>query len=228
MAYYHCKPINIRAVAKSLMSMDKNELKELLTNVKKLKQVVFGKDIDYLEPHTSTHGEKWVYAAKQEVLSLLFGSSKSHGDFDGIINVNENGKVVFKEAFEGAFKERFNGEKCVLFEVDESNFEEGKTSFSGEVVSSKPAKVTRRKRINNVYAELNAAIERGDFELETYKKGDPDYEAEIEQHISSRIKSYGILDKKDKAEYKFCQKHFPQIMKSLEQEASLSDSGPTI
>lgn len=146
---------------------------------------------------------------------MLFGSSKSHGDFDGIINTDKNGKVCFKEAYDGAFKERFDKARCVLFEVDPTNFKED-TDFNGEVVSSKPVKVLSRKKIKNIYNELCEAIKEGEFELVEYQKDNPEYVQEIENHIEERMKERKIYNDPDNPMFKFCKKKFPHILERLQ------------
>lgn len=228
MSYYHSKPVDIRGIAKYLMKLDVKERMSILGDFQKLRKVLFGKDLEQLDPHVSTHGEAWVYAAKSKITSLLFGSSRSHGDFDGIITIKEDGKVCFKEAYEGAFEARFGGAigaKCMLYEVDPSTFEDGKTSFAGEVVSEKPAKILSRRKVTNIHDELMAAIERGEFELVTYKKDDPAYVQEMDEHIASRIEKYGVLDNPRGSMYKFCKKKFPEILKRMQNEREKGKAG---
>ena len=44
-------------------------------------------NIEVLQPKKSTHGVPYIYATFNLHLGLLFGSSKSHGDFDGMYGV---------------------------------------------------------------------------------------------------------------------------------------------
>ncbi|MBQ8909246.1 MAG: hypothetical protein IJY90_03065 [Clostridia bacterium] len=96
--------------------------------------------LNLLEPRVSTHGKPYVYAAKDLCLALLFGSSKSHGDFDGMYG-RKDGVPYFYEAYHGAFKDRFQGEICYIYEVERETFKENQTSFKAELVSEVPVKV---------------------------------------------------------------------------------------
>ena len=234
--YYHSKPVDLKAIANALMKMPKEKIKELLHDKQKLKQVLFGKEIDKLDPHVSSHGEALVYAAKDRVTSLLFGSSKSHGDLDGKIEYKD-GKPVFKEAYPGALKERFDRASCVLFEVDGQTFDpelrefsNGTKLFDGEIVSRESVQVKKSTKVKNIYAEIMAAAERGEIEIQEYQRDNPEYVAEMEEHIKNTIlRANGgkILDNPDSATFKFCMKKNPHIMKQLlqEREHSIEDAG---
>ena len=226
MGYFHSRPVDLRGIAKYLMKLDVKERLSILGDFKKLRQLLFGKDLEQLDPHVSTHGEAWVYAAKSQITSLLFGSSKSNGDLDGIITMKD-GKICFKEAYEGAFKERFGGARCMLYEVDSSTFEEGRTSFDGEVVSSKPAKILSKRKVTNIQEELMAAIERGEFELVTYKKDDPAYVSEIEAHIIDRMKDCDLEKNTNDSRVKFFRKKFPQLYKKMLEEQQAAKKAGT-
>jgi hypothetical protein len=212
------------------------EVVSLLKDRKKLKQLLFGKDIEQLDSNVSTHGEALLYAAKDRVTALLFGSSKGNGDLDGKIEYTEDGKSIFKEAYPGAFKERFDKATCMLYEVDGKTFDPslreftndntGKTTrlFDGEIVSKESAPVRSSKRIKNIYLELMAAAERGEIIIQEYKKDDPAYVAEMEQHIRRTITTLQgpdgkfILDDQKSGKFRFCMKKFPGIMKQIMQE----------
>lgn len=219
MAYYHSRPVgDIEAIKKSWDKLTFEQKVEML-DIKKLKQYLFGKDIEELEPRSSTHGTPYVYAAKQKELSLLYGSSNSHGDLDGKIRITPEGKPCFIEAYKGAFTERFKGRSCRLYEVDETNFQEGKTDFSAEVVSELPVKVESETTIKDIKVVLEEAIKNGEFELVTYEQAMANEEYyQMNSHIRNTIIESGILDRPNSKSFKFCMKKFPDLMKQLLEE----------
>ena len=87
-------------------------------------------NLKVLEPKLSSHNKEYVYATKDIVVALFFGSVKTMRDLDGLYGGGFNGrKPFFYEGFPGAFKRRFEGTSCYIYEVDPTNFEEGKTSY---------------------------------------------------------------------------------------------------
>ncbi len=172
-------------------------------------------DIKILQPRKSTHGIPYVYATSNLELGLLFGSSKSYGDFDGSYGT-KNGKPYFYEAYPNALKRRFENEVCYIYEVDPSTFEKGKTSFRAEVVSEKPVKVLSCSKVDDLYSHLLSLIDEGRIEYKPYRKDDLEYVDMINEHIKDRIISFRILDNKDSRLYKLCNEKFPGIINELE------------
>ena len=173
--------------------------------------------ITELQPRISTHGKPLVYATENLNFALFFGSRKSNGDFDGIYGI-EGGRPFFYEAFSGAFRHRFDGESCYVYEVDPEGFESGKTSFRGEVVSETPAKILNCEKIDNLYEYLMKKVENGEIILKEYDKNDKNYIEMMEEHIKDRLKKFNILDDKEKPIYKFCEEHFTPIINDLQKE----------
>lgn len=172
-------------------------------------------DIKILQPRKSTHGVPYVYATSNLELGLLFGSSKSYGDFDGMYGTNDD-KPYFYEAYPNALKRRFENEVCYIYEVDPSTFEKGKTSFRAEVVSEKPVKVLSCLKVDDLYSHLLSLIDEGRVEYKPYKKDDLEYVEMINEHIKDRLMRFGILQNKESKYYKFCKEKFPTILDEIE------------
>ena len=172
-------------------------------------------NIEVLQPKKSTHGVPYVYATSNLEFALLFGSSKSYGDFDGVYGT-KNGKPFFYEAYPNALKRRFENEECYIYEVDPSTFEKGKTSFGTEVVSEKPVKVLSCSIVDDLYSKLLSLIEGGKIDYKSYRKDDLEYVEMINVHIKNRLVNFGILQNKDSMTYKFCKEKFSSLINELE------------
>ncbi len=176
-----------------------------------------------LTPHVSTHGVGYVYATTNLYLALLFGSYKSNSDLDGIYGItppDENGESIpfYKECYKDALKKCFAGISCSIYIVDPTNFEEGKTSFPGEVVSKKPVKVLKEIKVKDIYKELKKAIENNKFGFTPYSN-DPEYKEMIRNHIKNRIILYEIYKREPESNiYRFCMDYYPDILKEVEEE----------
>lgn len=174
-----------------------------------------------LTPNISSHGKPYVYATKNLVVALLFGSNKSMRDFDGVYGggISEENKPYFYEAYEGAFKRRFENCSCYIYEVPADTFEEGLTSFKAEVVSKVEVPVINCTKVDDLYQTLLKKNEEGLFNLKLYQKDNPQYIEMIKQHIKSRL-NYMWKDNsfKDSPLYQFCMEHYPDIMNEFEKE----------
>lgn len=185
----------------------------------KLYHVSHVPNLTLLQPKVSTHGKSYVYATKNLTVALLFGSNKSMGDLDGAYGGGSDGvKPYFYEAFEGAFKRRFENVTCYIYEIDPTNFLENQTSYKSELVSSEPVKILSSTKVENLYDTLIGLSKVGKLDLRFYDKDNPEYVEFMKKHLKHRIKLFGILDNKDGIQYEFCQKHHSQILKELEEE----------
>lgn len=170
--------------------------------------------LNVLEPRVSTHGKAYVYATSNLELSLLFGSKKSYGDFDGIYGT-KNGKPFFYEAYVGAFKRRFENESCYIYEVPIENFEHGKTNFKAEVVSEKPVKVLSCTKVDDLHKFLLRLVSENKIELKEFQDTKA-YKDMINHHISDRLIRYDTLQKCSSHFYKFLKEKFPSVVKKIE------------
>ena len=171
-------------------------------------------NIEVLQPKKSTHGIPYVYATSNLELGLLFGSSKSYGDFDGSYGT-KNGKPYFYEAYPNALKRRFENEVCYIYEVDPTTFETGKTSFKAEVVSLEPVKVLNCKKVDDLYSYLHLLIADGKLEYKPYSES-VEYVEMINEHIKDRLISFNILKNQESQIYKFCKEKFSSLINELE------------
>ena len=186
-----------------------------MKEMKKLYHISNVPNIEVLQPKKSTHGVPYVYATSNLELGLLFGSSKSYGDFDGCYGT-KNGKTYFYEAYPDSLRRRFENEVCYIYEVDPKSFESGKTSFGAEVLSEEPVKVLNCKKIEDLYSLLLLLIDEGKLEYKPYDGNCAEYVEMISSHIKDRLISFGILQRKNSVLYKFCKEKFPNIVNELE------------
>lgn len=171
-----------------------------------------------LVPHASTHGVPYVYATENPVLSLLWGSTKSHRDLDGIYGMMERKDGVetpcFSEAFKNSFKERFEGESCYIYTVPADTFSH-KTGFRAEQVSEVPVKVISCTKVDDLYAKFQEEIKKGNFILEEYDENDEKYVYFMKKHILGRILSSQAFDNPNAKNYNFIREKFPDLVKKV-------------
>lgn len=175
-------------------------------------------NLKVLEPRLSSHGKPYVYATTNLELALFFGGKESAGDFDGNYGTY-NDIPFFYEAYKGALKRIFDGAVCYIYEVDPSTFMEGKTSFKSEVVSESPVKVLNCTKVENLYDYLIQLNSQSKVDLHFYEDT-KEYKERIDKHISDRLIRFGILEDQDSGIYKFCEEHFPSIVKRLKDQIS--------
>ena len=171
----------------------------------------------------STHGTPYVYATTNLELALLFGSKNSHGDFDGKYGMKGD-KPFFYEAYKDAFKERFQGQTCYVYEVKPDTFLLGQTNFRGETVSPEPVEVVGVTEIPDLYSYLNSLIEQGKIIFQEYIM-DEGYQNMIDEHIKNCINNNHILDdNSDSVRYQFCMSKFPKLMEDMQFEKATNIS----
>lgn len=191
---------------------------------KKLYHVSHIAGLSVLEPKVSTHGKSYVYATRSLPVALLFGSYKSMGDLDGMYGGGCNGcKPYFYEGFEGSFKRRFEQTESYIYEVDPTDFEEGKTSYAAELVSEKPVKVLKCTKIDDLHKTLLDLAEKGELDLRFYEKNNPQYVETMNNHIRDRIIKFGILEDKEAYSYKFCKWYHTHILEELELKTEIDN-----
>lgn len=98
--------------------------------------------------------------------------------------------------------------KFVIYEVDPSTFEKGKTSFRAEVASERPVKVLSCSKVDDLYSHLRSLIDEGRIEYQSYSEDSVEYVDMINEHIKDGITRFGILQNKESSLYKFCNEKF--------------------
>jgi len=124
-----------------------------------------------LNPVKSTHGISYVYATKDLIQAIVFmkNRQKSHGDFSYWIGRNpETKKIAIVERYPNAFDDVFGGISGSIYTLPGDTFEEGKTGFKDEVVSSEPVQVLEETGIENVRVYINSLADEGKLEMYLY------------------------------------------------------------
>ncbi len=128
--------------------------------------------LTYIEPRISTHGKKYVYATKDKALALVF--LQKHNDYLTNISYTDDGKLELTERVVDVFKDIFKGKSGFLYYLDSTNFLEGQTSFSPEVVSEVTEQVLHCDTISCCYAKLQEMALNNEIVFYTYPDR-PDY-----------------------------------------------------
>ena len=143
-----------------------------------------------LDPSPNGRGNTWVYATKYSHIALLFGGDWSDNDF--ILKTKENGKISFSETYPNAFDDIYTGKSCYLYEIEDSGFSSGRTTFSLEIVSEKPARVLKETKVDDVKKALLDEVAKGSIELKFYEKT-LEYRQMVSNHMINLIIKFDIL-----------------------------------
>ena len=171
-------------------------------------------DLKVIEPQISSHGVPYVYATKNLEFGLLFGTSKTMRDLDGIYGGNETDGTYFYEAYKGAFERRFKGETCYIYELDAKNFEK-RTSCIAEVVSPYSEKVLKCTKVEDVYEYLLNSVNNGKLDLRTYPH-EKEYRELINRHIVQCLTRSSVLANKEGKNYQFCKQYLSKPLQKIE------------
>lgn len=98
-----------------------------------------------IEPRVGTHRKPWVYATIDLGISAIFLAHEGR-DLSCASGLS-NGEVYLYERWAGAFERRYGGKSGSIYELPGSQFERGRTSFSGEVTSDRAATVLSETRV---------------------------------------------------------------------------------
>ncbi|MDA3886773.1 MAG: hypothetical protein PF638_14375 [Candidatus Delongbacteria bacterium] len=103
-----------------------------------------------LEPNTSMHGEKWVYATTSLEMSVVFLSGRG-GDLTCQVGRDkETGKVFICERFKDVFEFRYSNTSGSIYLLPSDKFIKGKTDWDEEVVCNEKVKIIEEVKIDNV------------------------------------------------------------------------------
>lgn len=102
-----------------------------------------------IEPRISTHQKSWVYAAKDLATSAMFLGDNF--DFICQTGVLKTSNIPFIwERFEGAFELAYKNQSGSIYVLDGSNFKEGMTNWSEDMVSENEQKVIKEIIVDDV------------------------------------------------------------------------------
>ena len=100
-----------------------------------------------ISPRVSTHGQSWVYAAGDKVMSSVF-LGREGGDFTCATGTL-NGRPYMVERFEGAFERRYEGIQGSLYTLPGRSFVAGRTTWSHDLVSEETVAPLHETRVDN-------------------------------------------------------------------------------
>lgn len=134
-----------------------------------------------IEPRVSTHGKPWVYAAKNLATSAMFlGDNFDFICQTGVLDSSETPFIW--ERFEGAFETGYKNKRGSIYVLDGSNFKEGMTSWSDDLVAVSTQKVLDEIVIENVEVYLQNLGKRGELKIFYYPntpEGSPNDKSDI-------------------------------------------------
>lgn len=146
--------------------------------------------LDFLEPRASTHGKAYVYAISSRVTAACFGAAKD--DFDLLMD-EEDGITRLSECRPGALESIYGGKSCSLYSVSEEDFRSGLTGWDAERVCEHAVPVVREERIEDLYAFLTDAAERGECVINRYSE-EEEYQAMLREELGERIRDFGLTE----------------------------------
>lgn len=103
--------------------------------------------LTHITPRVSTHGQCWVYATGDKVMSAVF-LGREGGDFTcatGTIN----GMPYMVERFQGAIERRYGGVQGSLYTLPGHSFQAGRTTWSHDLVSEEAVAPLCETRVDN-------------------------------------------------------------------------------
>lgn len=147
--------------------------------------------IRVLQPRVSTHKKPYVYAIDNLVTGLLFGVRKD--DFDFLITTDQEDRPVVYECYPDAFRQKYEGRSCSIYELSEEGFVRGATSWTPELVSERETPVLRETAVPDLYSRLLEEEKQGNLVLQRYQDTS-EYKKMIVIPIVDRLIRFDVLD----------------------------------
>lgn len=167
--------------------------------------------IRVLQPRVSTHKRPYVYAIDNLVTGLLFGVR--HDDFDFIISTDQEDRPVVYECYPDAFRQKYEGKSCSVYELSKEGFVRGATSWTPELVSEREAPVLREIVVPDLYSRLLEEEKQGNLLLYRYQDM-PEYKKRIAVHVVDRLVRFDVLDGNWEGDIRFA-KYFRPLIQGL-------------
>ena len=105
-----------------------------------------------ITPRVSTHGQSWVYATKDKVMSSVF-LGREGGDFTCATGTL-NGRPYIVERFEGAIERRYGSVQGSVYTLPGHSFVAGRTTWSHDLVSEEAVAPLCETRVDNARDHL--------------------------------------------------------------------------
>lgn len=119
-----------------------------------------------------THGQHWVYAAYNQVMSALFLAKPLTSEFICAKRIKD-GKVTLTERFKGAFDLSYAGKQGAIYVLPRTAFIEGETDFSEELVTTDAVTPIREIQIDDVKQYMLTQEKQGKLEIYYYPNKAP-------------------------------------------------------
>lgn len=167
-----------------------------------------------IEPRISTHGVPYVYATKKREIAITFLAKWN----DFLLNLSTNTingieKIQITERYKNALFDIYKNKSGYIYTLDGTKFEEGKTSYTEEVVADEVVQVIECQQIIDIYDELCELERKGKLQLFIF----PDKPEYIPYDDSDLIKKaiYFYKNSGDTGMIDYCAERHPHLKNEL-------------
>lgn len=162
-----------------------------------------------LQPRVSTHQKAYVYVVENLTTGLLFGAP--HDDLDFLIR--EEGNIpTLMECYPDAFRTKFAGKACSIYEVPEAGFLRNQTTWTAELVNESAVPVLREIAVPDLHSRLLQEETAGRLTIRRYQNT-MDYKHAVAEHIVDRIIRFDLVYSKDTR----LQKYYNNLVHALQE-----------
>jgi hypothetical protein len=165
-----------------------------------------------IEPKVSDHGKAYVYATENLVTFLLFGARQD--DFDFIIDSNQDGTTEIYECYVNALEIHYKDKQCSVYQLENSGFLKGQTSWDAELVSEHTTHVISETVIQDLYKRLLQEEKNGDLIIHRYENT-MEYKHLISMHILDSLIRFDAMKYIENDE-RF-QKYYSKLIQGLDE-----------
>jgi hypothetical protein len=172
------------------------------------------KNLLVIKPNVSTHGKKYIYAAKYRSIALLFLSRWN--DFLltlGTDYINNRLIITLVERYENAINNIYSDKSGVIYTIDSKNFRQEKDMWEFEYISEQNERPISCETINNILEEINILRKNGEIEIYYYPDRPSNIPKDDSDMVNKSIELYRLSGDKHNAIY--CINRFPKLKEEI-------------
>lgn len=166
-----------------------------------------------LEPSLSEHGKPYIYFADNPLLALLYAVKPVSKPFSFYpYGFGADGRIVYSEYFEDAFKILYGGQKGYLYECDSIENTEQPTQIKGVYTCTKMVKVNRMTEINDLYEYYIEQEKSGLFKIKHFKDVSESEMNFVLNDMKNTVEQYNLKNGTCNPMFIFIKEHFPTAL----------------
>ncbi len=166
-----------------------------------------------LKPSLSEHGKPYIYFADNPLVALLYAVKPVPKPFSFYpYGFGSDGRIVYSEYFENAFKILYDGRKGYLYECDSINNPQQPTQIKGVYTCTENVTVSRATVIENLYEYYTQQEKSELFKIKHFKDISESEMNFVLNDMKNTVERYNLKSDTCNPMFLFIKEHFPKAL----------------